>query len=223
MNNPASANQDKSPSAAGDFVTIARVTKAQGRRGEVAATLLTDFPELFASRKRLYALGARGQRREFELRDARKERRELELGDARQERRELELEDHWFHKGQVVLKFKGVDSIDDAETLVGTEIQVLRSERAGLEGDTVYVSDLIGCAVYDSGRQIGRIEDVQFGAGEAPLLVIQGEKEYLVPFAGEYLEKVVLEQKRVEMKLPEGMLDLDAPLSSEEKREQKRD
>jgi 16S rRNA processing protein RimM len=202
------ANQDKSPGAADDFVTIARVTKTQGRRGEVAATLLTDFPELFTSRKRLYALDAR-------------ERRELELCDARQERRELELEDHWFHKGQVVLKFKGVDSIDDAETLVGSEIQVPRSERAALEDDTVYVSDLIGCTVFDSGRQIGRIEDVQFGAGEAPLLVIKGAKEYLVPFAGEYLEKVLLEQKRVEMKLPEGMLDLDAPLSADEKKQQK--
>jgi 16S rRNA processing protein RimM len=50
---------------------------------------------------------------------------------------------------------------------------------------------------------------------------VKGEKEYLVPFAGEYLEKVLLEQKRVEMKLPEGMLDLDAPLSQEEKRQQK--
>ena len=207
MNNPAPANQDNSPSAADDFVTIARVTKTQGRRGEVAATLLTDFPELFASRKRLYALDVR-------------ERRESEL---RQERRELELEAHWLHKGQVVLKFKGIDSIDDAETLVGSEIQVPHSERAGLESGTVYVSDLIGCAVYDSGRQVGRIEDVQFGAGEAPLLVIKGAKEYLVPFAGEYLEKVLLEQKRVEMKLPEGMLDLDAPLSADEKRQQKRD
>ena len=209
MNNSAPANQDKSPGAADDFVTVARVTKTQGRRGEVAATLLTDFPELFASRKRLYALDARAQHRELELRDA------------RQERRELELEAHWLHKGQVVLKFKGIDSIDDAEALIGSEIQVQRSERAGLEGDTVYVSDLIGCTVYDSGRQIGRIEDVQFGAGEAPLLVIKGAKEYLVPFAGEYLEKVLLEQKRVEMKLPEGMLDLDGPLSAEEKKRQK--
>lgn len=197
MNKRDPANQDKSSGAADDFVTIARVTKTQGRRGEVAATLLTDFPGLFTSRKRLYALDAHGQRRE------------------------IELETHWLHKGQVVLKFRGVDSINDAETLIACEIQVPCRERAGLEGDTVYVSDLIGCMVYDSGRQIGKVEDVQFGAGEAPLLVIKGAKEYLVPFAGEYLEKVLLEQKRVEMKLPEGMLDLDAPLSADEKRQQK--
>jgi 16S rRNA processing protein RimM len=208
LNNPGPANQGKSPGAADDFVTVAKVTKTQGRKGEVAAILLTDFPELFASRKRLFALDTRGRRRELELRDA------------REERRELELEAHWFHKGQIILKFKGVDSIDDAGILAGSEIQVPRSERATVEGDAVFVSDLIGCTVYDSGRQVGTIEDVQFGAGEAPLLVIKGAREHLVPFAGEYLEKVLLEQKRVEMKLPEGMLELDAPLSAQEKRQQ---
>ncbi len=65
---------------------------------------------------------------------------------------------------------------------------------------------------------------MQFGSGEAPLLVIEGDiagkKEYLVPFAGAYIEKILLEQKRLEMKLPDGMLDLDAPLNQEEKQRQ---
>ena len=183
-----------------EFVTIARVSKTQGRHGEVAATLLTDFPELFATRKKLFALG--GSAAQGAL------------------RRKLDLDEHWFHKGMVVLKFAGVDSISEAETLVGSEIQVPRSERAALGSDEFYVSDLIGCMVTDSGREIGRIKDVQFGSGEAPLLVIEGEKEYLVPFASAYIQKIVLEQKRLEMKLPEGMLELDAPLSREEKQRQ---
>jgi 16S rRNA processing protein RimM len=120
----------------------------------------------------------------------------------------------------VVLKFAGVDSISDAETLVGSEIQVPRSERAAVGSDEFYVSDLIGCMVTDAGREIGRVKDVQFGGGEAPLLVIEGEKEYLVPFAAAYIGKIALEQKHLEMKLPEGMLELDAPLSQEEKRRQ---
>jgi 16S rRNA processing protein RimM len=120
----------------------------------------------------------------------------------------------------VVLKFAGVDSISDAETLVGCEIQVPRSERATLGSDEFYVSDLAGCMVTDSGREIGRVKDVQFGSGEAPLLVIVGEREYLVPFAAAYIQKIALEQKRLEMKLPEGMLELDAPLSQEEKQRQ---
>jgi 16S rRNA processing protein RimM len=185
-----------------EFVTIARVAKTQGRHGEVAANLLTDFPELFEERRKLFALG-----------DSRQQ-----SGTA--ERRRLALDEHWFHKGMVVLKFAGVDSISDAESLVGSEIQIPRSERAALGSDEFYVSDLAGCTVTDSGKEIGRIKDVQFGSGEAPLLVIQGEKEYLVPFAAAYIEKIALEQKRLEMKLPEGMLELDAPLNQEEKQRQ---
>src|ERR1041384_3697128 len=187
-----------------EFVTIARVAKTQGRHGEVAATLLTDFPELFEKRRKLFALG-----------DSKKER-----GAAEAVRRQLELDEHWFHKGMVVLKFAGVDSMSDAEMLVGSEIQIPRSERAALGNDEFYVSDLIGCTASDSGREIGRIKDVQFGSGEAPLLVIEGENEFLVPFAAAYIEKIALEQKRLEMKLPEGMLELDAPLSQEEKQRQ---
>ena len=140
-----------------EFVTIARVSKTQGRHGEVAATLLTDFPELFETRKKLLALGD-----------------STTQGGAA--RRKLDLDEHWFHKGMVVLKFAGVDSISDAEKLVGCEIQIPRSERAALGRDEFYVSDLVGCTVTDSGREIGRVKDVQFGSGEAPLLVIEGEK-----------------------------------------------
>ena len=179
---PAAPRNEAPP---GDFVTIAKVTKPQGRKGEVAAALLTDFPERFATRKRLFAL------------------------DQRDRRSELELENHWFHKGGVVLKFAGVDSISQAETLVGCEIQIPLAERTELNGDSVYVSDLVGCMVSDRGREIGRIENVQFGSGEAPLLVIRGEREFLVPFAAEFVESLDVEHKRLAMKLPAGLLELE--------------
>jgi 16S rRNA processing protein RimM len=178
----------------GEFVALAKVTKTQGRKGEVAAALLTDFPERFATRRQLLALHRDGRRSQ------------------------LELEDHWFHKGGVVLKFAGVDSISQAETLVGCEIQIPWAERAELPEGSVYISDLIGCMVSDGGRAIGRLRDVQFGAGEAPLLLIKGEddREFLVPFASEFLENVDLERKQVSMKLPEGLLEIDAPVKKEE-------
>jgi 16S rRNA processing protein RimM len=180
-----------------DFITIARVTKTQGRVGEVAAALLTDFPERFATRKRLFA-----------------------MSEGNKLRRELQVENHWFHKGQVVLKFAGVDSINQAEELIGCELQVPLSERAELEDGSIYLADLKGCTVYDQGSAIGTINDVQFGSGEAPLLVVKGQKEYLVPFAGEFIERIAIAEKRLEMKLPQGLLDVDAPLSREEKAEQ---
>jgi len=172
----------------------------QGRRGEVAAELLTDFPERFRERRRLYLTSPRGLRRE------------------------LELESHWPHRGAVVLKFRGVDSISDAETLVGCEIQIPRAERVTLPENQVYVADLLGCTVVDtvSGAELGRIEDVQSGSGEALLLVVKaGAKEYLVPFAAEFLGRLDLERKRIEMALPQGLLELDAPLTEAEKRAQR--
>ncbi len=177
--------------------------KSQGRRGEVAADLHTDFPELFEKRKDLFVLAPDGSRRQ------------------------VRLQEFWGHKGRIVLKFADVECISDAERLVGHEVQVRREERAGLEPGAVYISDLQGCRVIATGpsgeREIGSIVDVTFGAGEAPLLVIKGrhgmqEKEYLVPFATEYVVNADLDAKRIVMSLPEGMLELDAPLSSEEKR-----
>ena len=137
-------------------------------------------------------------------------------------RRELKIEELWPHKGYLVLKFGGVDSISEAETLVGCELQVPARERSTLEPGWVYVSDLVGCTVFDGDRDIGLVADVQFGAGEAPLLIVKaGSKEYEVPYAEAYLKTADLGQKKIYMILPEGMLELNAPLTAEEKEQQK--
>jgi 16S rRNA processing protein RimM len=183
----------------GDFVTLARVVKTQGRRGEIAVELHSNSPGRFVPGMKLFALGkSEGQRRE------------------------LKIEHLWPHKAWLVLKFRGVDSISQAETLVGCELQVPRSERAALERGSNYVSDLVGCSLMDHSIEIGRIEDIQFGTGEAPLLVVAGRagKRFDIPFAEAYLEAVDLPQKQVRMNLPQGMLEVNAPLTADEKREQ---
>lgn len=184
--------------------------KPQGRHGEVLAELHTDFPERFAERRQLWGLSPDGSRRE------------------------LQVEEHWFHKGGVVLKFAGVNDISAAEQLAGLELQVPQEQRSALEVGAAYVSDLVGCDVWDGQRFLGRVSDVQFGAGEAPLLVVtlpvcaarpmgrEGKTtELLVPFAEEFVTKLDLEGRRIDMQLPEGLLDVDAPLSQEEKQRQK--
>ena len=176
-----------SPEPSGDFITLARVVKTQGRRGEVAAEVHSDIPDRFLLGMKLLALGAQDLRRE------------------------LSIEDRWPHKGLLVLKFAGIDSIgsgerhlapgsllvlkfagidsiSQAEPLIGNELQVPRADRAKLESGWTFVSDLIGCTVFDHRREIGCIEDVQFGAGEAPLLIVRGEdKKFDVPFAESYV------------------------------------
>ncbi len=182
----------------GEFVALARVVKTQGRHGEVAAEVHSDVPDRFVQGMKLLALG--------------------KAGDVR---REVEVEDLWPHKGLLVLKFSGVETISDAEELIGSELQVPRTERAELGQGWNYLSDLAGCTVFDHGREIGRIEDVQFGAGEAPLLNVSGNgKKFDIPFAEAYLEGLDLALKQVRMNLPEGMLEINAPMTAEEKQEQ---
>lgn len=185
---------------AGEFVTLARVVKAQGRIGEVAVEVHSDVPDRFAAGMSLSALSRSGD-----------------------SRREVQIEDLWPHKGLLVLKFAGIDSISDAEALIGSELQVPRAERAHLEEGWSYVSDLVGCVVSDQDRELGRIEDVQFGAGEAPLLILADAdgKKYDVPFAEAYVEGVDLAGKQLRMRLPEGMLEINAPLTAEEKQGQR--
>jgi 16S rRNA processing protein RimM len=189
-----------SPDSNGDFITLARVVKTQGRIGEVAAEIHSDVPDRFSVGMKLSALAKSGD-----------------------SRREIEIEELWLHKGLLVLKFFGIDSISDAEALIGSELQVPRADRAMLEQGWNYVSDLVGCVVFNHGSKIGKIEDIQFGAGEAPLLIVAGSNgsKYDVPFAEAYLEGVDLKQKQVRMKLPQGMLEVNAPLTAEEKKQQR--
>jgi 16S rRNA processing protein RimM len=166
----------------------------------VAVELHTDIPDRFRESMRLWAL----------LKDKNKN----------DERREVLVEDLWPHKGLLVLKFQGVETISDAELLVGAELQIPSSERAELESGWTYLSDLIGCKVFDGEREIGPIEDVSFGAGEAPLLVVKSGRKlpHEIPFAEAYLVKVDIEKRQIRMQLPEGLLEVNEPLASEEKK-----
>ena len=133
-------------------------------------------------------------------------------------RRELTIDRVWPHKQYMVIKVAGIDSINDAQALVGRELQVPASERAALEPGATYISDLVGCVVFDRDRHIGTIQDVRFGAGEAPLLVLaSGKSELEIPYVQEFLVRVDLEQRRIDMLLPEGLLEVNAPLTEEEK------
>ncbi len=151
------------------------------------------------------------------------------------DRREVELEDCWPHKDYLVLKLKGVDSINDAEAFLRCELQIPRAERAQLEPGAAYISDMVGCEVLDHGRRVGTVTDVQFGAGEAPLLVVRGigaedapenAREHLLPLAEAFLEGgaagIDVANKQIRMRLPEGLLEINAPLTPEEKEAQRK-
>jgi len=185
-----------------EWVWLARIRKAQGRKGEVLAEILTDFPEKFSERKQVWLLPAEGRAD----------------GRAPSEARESEIRSHFLHKGGVVLHFAGVESIPEADALRGMVVAIPRAERAPLADDEVYAGDLIGCRLVDVAssqeRVIGVIEDVDREAGPVALLVVRGAggEEILIPFAKAYLRRIVLDSMRVEMALPEGLVEMQAPL-----------
>ena len=183
---------------AAQWVWLARIRRPQGRKGEVFADILTDFPEKFAERRRLWLLADTDSPR----------------AKTSSSPREVELIAHWLHKGGIVLHFGISNSISDAEALAGLIVAIPLSERAELADDGIYIGDLIGCTLFDVGGEtavaVGVIEDVDRAAGPVALLVVGGGAgEVLVPFAKSYLRNLDLARKRVEMAPPEGLLDLN--------------
>jgi 16S rRNA processing protein RimM len=199
------AGPDPAEKSPGAWVWLARIRRPQGRKGEVFAEILTDFPEKFNLRRKLWLVEG-----DSPAKKATAARAELP--------RPVELVGYWLHKDGIVLHFAGVDSISAAEALAGLAVAVPRAEREALDFDAgeAYISDLIGCRLFDVGRghpePVGEIEDVARTAGPAPLLMVRGKRgEILIPWAKDYLRVVDTEAKVVEMVLPEGLADLNAP------------
>jgi 16S rRNA processing protein RimM len=179
------------PSA--ERVSVARVLRPHGRRGEVAAEILTDFPDRLTRLSSVY------------------------LSDTKSKSRPVHVRSCWLSQsrgGQAIFHFEGSDSISDAEKLVGLEVQIPIADRMPLPGGSYYVTDLIGCGVRDGdGRELGRVRDVQFTGENAPgtpLLVIDApEGELLVPLAQEICTRIDLAARRIGVNLPEGLRDLN--------------
>ena len=186
-----------------DFVLLAHLVRTQGRHGELIADILTDFPDRFKERTHVWLLPP----------------------DGKSAPREAQIEHHWLHKGRVVLKFAGVDSISDAALLAGCQVAIPRDQRAPLADDAFYVADLVGCHLLDEANScadLGPVLDVARGTGGAlDMLVLgRGNEELLIPFAKAYLVQIDLEKRVLRMQLPAGLTTINSPLSVEERAEQ---
>jgi 16S rRNA processing protein RimM len=123
----------------------------------------------------------------------------------------MEVEHTWTHGDRVIFKFKGIDTISDAERLAGAEVSIPLEQRPATPEGEYYQSDLVGCEVVDqSGRLLGTVQDWQ-ETGGVPLLQIQTQdgKELLIPFVKAMLTNIDLERKRIELNPPDGLLDLN--------------
>jgi len=191
------------------FVTVARILRARGNKGEVAAELWTDFPERLPEIKQMFLRAKSGARRAVVLRKFWIDRN---------------------HPGKCVFHFDGVDSINDAEKLLGLEVQIPFERRAEVPSGSFFVTDLIGCSVFElvttaspvssspcslaeAPVLLGKVRDVYFpGEGQAgtPLLAVDTSRgEVLVPLAEDICTMIEITARRIEVKLPEGLRDLN--------------
>lgn len=181
------------------YVTIARILRPHGLRGEVAAEILTDFPERL---KRLTSVELFNPTSHV-------------AGDSA---RTARVQSCWLSPsrgGQAIFHFQGSESIDHAKSLVGLEVQIPLAERAPLPQGSYYISDLAGCEVIEAdGRVLGRVREVDFigedVAGTPNLVVDSTSGELLIPLAQDVCTGIDVAARRITVVLPEGLLDLNA-------------
>lgn len=178
------------------YIAIARILRPQGRRGEVSAEIMTDFPARFQKLRRVFVgdgvMGSQNQPTEAALERA------------------------WPHKGSIILKLKGIDSISQAQALRGLTIFVPFEERVPLPANTYYWPEIEGCRVL-AGRpearvEIGIVTAVEPTAGVPILHVsrsLRSGDEILIPFAQEICREIDPEAKRIMIDPPEGLLILN--------------
>jgi 16S rRNA processing protein RimM len=194
------------------WVIVARILRSRGNKGEVAAELLTDFPERLTRLKEVF-LGASG-------------------GGAT-EPRLTALKSCWLsqnHKGQAVFHFEGCNSISEAEKFRGLDVLLPIEQRATLAAGQYFVDDLVGCLVFENSPEpavvfsspcslatapalLGVVKDVQFtgeGVSGTPLLAVDTSAgELLVPLAEDICLRVDTRGRRIDVVLPEGLRDLN--------------
>lgn len=186
-------NRD-APPPVGELILIAVIDRPQGLRGEVIASLMTDFPERFERQRQAWAFRSGSS----------------EVWEATIERARL-------HKGRIVLKLAGYDDMTSAEALRGVRLGVTRDELIPLPPETYYDFDLVDCEVVTVGGEVvGRVQKVErFGA--APLLVVAAARpgieagvgrELLIPLATSICTEIDIVRKRIVVDPPDGLLDL---------------
>jgi 16S rRNA processing protein RimM len=149
----------------------------------VVAEVLTDFPERFEGLTDVTV----------QLRDGGRE--------------ELRIESFWFQNERIVLKFEGLNRVEDTERLRDAEVCVTEAEAVELDEDEFFDWQLAGCRVETGGETLGEVREVMRTGGTEILVVENSDREYLIPFASTICTEVDLENKVIRIDPPEGLLE----------------
>ena len=168
-----------------ELITVGRILRPQGRRGEVRLEPLTDDPARLAELAECFLLPPAA-------------------GEART------VEAVRFQGAVPVVKLAGTDSIGEAEALAGRLIAIPRAAARPLPPDHFYAFDLIGCRVRNpEGRELGTIGEVSAGPAHDVWTVRAGTREWLLPAVSAIVERVDLAERVVVVRPPEGLVELD--------------
>jgi 16S rRNA processing protein RimM len=191
--------------SASSWIVLAHLLRPQGRKGELLAELHTDFPERFSEQKQVFlALPGYAGEKEYA--------------------RSAEVTSFWLpmgkNQGRIVLHFAGVEEISQAERLAGLDVIIPREQRRPLDDEAIYISELVGCTLYDGSTAVGLVADVQFPTSPdgnrrleeaAPLLEVTSfdGDEVLIPFVKDFLVSIDTKAKRIDMTLPPGLIGIN--------------
>ncbi len=164
---------------------IAEIGRPRGNKGELSAISTTDVPGRLENLKQA----------------------QVHLPDGTDVA--VIVENAWFHKDHWVLKFSGVDSIDEADRFRGGDLWLPREERGRLPEGQYFQSDLFGCLlVTETGETVGKVEGFAQYGGPLLLQVQAKGREVLIPFVPEICRTVDLDERKIVAALPEGLLEL---------------
>ena len=164
-----------------DFLKVGVITTTHGVRGEVKVYPTTDEPERFLELDHV-------------LLDTGKEFRDLEIKNVR------------FFKNLVILKFKGIDNINDIEKYKGHDLWIPREEGQELDEDEYYIADLLGLhVILDDGTEFGTLKNVmETGANDVYIIDTNAHGEVLVPAIRECIQDIDLEKNTMTIHLMKG-------------------
>ncbi len=176
--------QDQGEVEMEQFLRVGVITSTHALAGEVKVFPTTEDPERFLDLEKVCIPDAKGETMSLVL----------------------EVERVRFFKQFVILKFKGLDRIEQVQKLVKKDLYVTREDAIPLEEGEYYIADLIGLQVYDEdGTLLGELSDVlQTGANDV-YIVKNGDKELLIPVIADCILNVDLEKGCVRVHLLEGL------------------
>lgn len=166
-----------------EYFEVGQIVNTFGIKGQVKVVPFTDDVERFEELNEVYI----------------EKKNELQL---------FQIEQINYHKNMVIIKFKGINTIEEAEKYRNCYLKIDRKHAKKLPKDTYFIADLLGLPVYtDEGKLLGKVDDI-YNSGSSDIYVVKDEmgKQVLLPSIPEVLKEIDLENEKIIVHIIEGLL-----------------